>query len=154
MENKYKVTVSKQYNKSYKEVLEEIIRIKNIMNENDRFILFVAGHGYYSDNLSDGFLVLKDSKETNYDFGLNSYLSMATFQRLLDNMPNKNVFAIFDVFFGLTFDALSKDLSLSNLKNISKDVSLDEFITRKNEKISRIFLASGKYEVPDYWKIL
>lgn len=152
LENKYNVTVSKQYNKSYKEVLEEIIRIKNVMNENDKFIFFVAGHGYYSDNLSDGFLVLKDSKETTDDFGLNSYLSMATLQRLLDNMPNKNIFAIFDVCFGLTFDPLSKDVALSNLKNISKDISLDEFITRKNEKISRIFLASGRYEVPDYWR--
>jgi hypothetical protein len=151
LENKYNVTVSKQYNKSYKEVLEEIIRIKNVMNENDKFIFFVAGHGYYSDNLSDGFLVLKDSKETTDDFSLNSYLSMATLQRLLDNMPSKNIFAIFDVCFGLTFDPLSKDLALSDVKNISKDISLDEFITRKNEKISRIFLASGRYEVPDYW---
>lgn len=149
--NKYNVTVSKQYNKSYKEILEEIVRIKNVMNENDKFIFFVAGHGYYSDNLSDGFLVLQDSKETTDDFGLNSYLSMATLQRLLDNMPSKNVFAIFDVCFGLTFDPLSKDLALAYVKKISKDISLDEFITRKNEKVSRIFLASGRYEVPDYW---
>lgn len=149
---KYNVTVSKQYNKTYREILEEIVRIKNVMNENDKFIFFVAGHGYYSDNLSDGFLVLQDSRETTDDFGLNSYLSMATLQRLLDNMPSKNVFAIFDVCFGLTFDPLSKDVALSNLKNISKDISLDEFIARKNENYSRIFLASGQYEVPDYWK--
>ncbi len=152
LESKYNVTVSKQYNKSYREILEEIVRIKNVMKENDKFIFFVAGHGYYSDNLSDGFLVLQDSKESIDDFGLNSYLSMATLQRLLDNMPSKNVFAIFDVCFGLTFDPLSKDLALSNLKNISKDISLDEFIARKNENYSRIFLASGQYEVPDYWK--
>jgi hypothetical protein len=121
------------------------------MHEHDKFIFFIAGHGYYSDNLSDGFLVLHDSESIGNDIGMKTYLSMATLQRLLDNMPSKNVFAIFDVCFGSSFDLLSKDLDLTTLKTLAKDISLDQLIERKNEKCSRIFLASGRYEVPDYW---
>ena len=150
--SKYNVITSKVYNKSLNEVLTELIRIKNKMNENDKFIFFIAGHGYYSENLSDGFLVFNNSDNTDVDIGLKSYLSMATLQRLLDNMPSKNVFAIFDVCFGASFDLLSKDLILNDFKNTENDISMDDFIKRKNEKCSRIFLASGRYEVPDYWK--
>ena len=152
LEKKYNVITTKLYNESKKNILEEIVRIKKLMHENDKFIFFIAGHGYFSENLSDGFLVMKESEPVSNDIGLESYLSMATLKMLLDNMPSKNVFAIFDVCFGASFDLLSKDLALNNFKNSEKDISIDSFIERKNEKCSRIFLASGRYEVPDYWK--
>lgn len=151
LESKYNVIVNNLYNETQNNILEEIIKIKKLMNENDKFIFFIAGHGYFSTNLSDGFLVMKDSNALNQDIGLKSYLSMATLKMLLDNMPSKNVFVVFDVCFGASFDLLSKDLALSELKNIEKDISLDEFINRKNAEYSRIFLASGRYEVPDFW---
>ena len=152
LEKKYNAITTKLYNESKENILEEIVRIKKLIHENDKFIFFIAGHGYFSENLSDGFLVMKESKPISNDIGLESYLPMATLNRMLDNMPSKNVFAIFDVCFGASFDLLAKDLALNDFKNTEKDISLDELIERKNEKCSRIYLASGRYEVPDYWK--
>ena len=94
LEAKYNVDIQKLYNKPKDTVLMEILKIKNIMNENDKFIFFIAGHGYFSDAFSDGNIVFSDSKSLSDDFGLTSYLQMATLNRLLDNMPSKNVFAI------------------------------------------------------------
>lgn len=148
---KYNVDVLKLYNKPKDTVLMELLKIKNKMNENDKFIFFIAGHGYYSNDFSDGSIVFYDSKSLSDDFTLDSYLQMASLNRLLDNMPSRNVFAIFDICFGASFDLNSKDLTLSDYDAIKMDISFDEFDKRKSEYFSRIFLASGRYEVPDYW---
>ena len=31
------------------------------------------------------------------------------------------------------------------------DITLDEFISRKSKNQARLFIASGRFEVPDYW---
>lgn len=148
---KYNVQVHKVYNKPQDSVLMEILKIKKLMDDNDRFIFFIAGHGYYSENFSDGYLVFENSRSVNEDPTLQSYLQMASLNRILDNMPSKNVFAIFDVCFGASFDLNSRDLALSAYDDMLKDMSIEEFIERKSDSRSRIFLASGRYEVPDYW---
>jgi hypothetical protein len=128
-----------------------IIEYKKSVGINDNVLIFFAGHGYYDKDYSDCFIAFKDSKPLEEDFRRNTYLSMATLNRVLDNFPNKKIFAIFDICFGAYFDLNAKDLSLTDYKEVSFDISLDEFIKRKSEYTSRIYLASGKGEVPDYW---
>ena len=78
-------------------------------------------------------------------------MQMASLNRIIDNIPAKNVFVIFDVCFGATFDLNAQDIDPNRYQKTDLDVSMAEFIDRQNEKTSRIFLASGRYEVPDYW---
>ncbi len=151
LSSKYGVKIHKAYNMPKDSILAQLIAIKHILDENDKFIFFIAGHGYYSNNFTDGYLVLTNSSSLNSDFTLNSYLQMATLNRLLDNMPTKSVFAIFDVCFGASFDLKAKDLAINDYKNLRSDISIREFENRKSKYYSRIFLASGKYTVPDYW---
>ena len=152
LESRYNTKIHKFYNKTKEEILSGMIELKSQISEKDKLIVFVAGHGYYSDDYSDGHIVLKDSKSLSEDFTLNSYIQMATLNRFIDNMPSKNIFAIFDVCFGASFDLNGKDVALSNYNDLTRDISLDEFILRKSKENSRIFMASGRYEVPDYWK--
>lgn len=149
---RYNTKIHKFYNKTKEEILSGMIDLKSQISENDKLIVFVAGHGYYSDDYSDGHIVLKDSRSLKQDFTLNSYIQMATLNRFIDNMPSKNIFAIFDVCFGASFDLNGKDVALSNYNGMTRDITLDEFIARKSKENSRIFMASGRYEVPDYWK--
>jgi hypothetical protein len=151
LKSKYNVETIEIYDKSMDSVLLKLIEIKKIMSENDKFILFIAGHGHYSSTLSDGFIVFKESRSMKEDIFFKSYLQMGSLYRILDGMPSKNVFAIFDVCFGASFDLNANDIALSSYKELKMDIGLDELISRKNENISRIFLASGEYEVPDYW---
>ena len=100
---------------------------------------------------SDGFLVTTDSKSLKADSFLNTYLQMASLHRLVDNLPAKNVFVIFDVCFGATFDLTAPNIDPNRYTSTTLDVSVAEFIQRQSDKTSRIFLASGRYTVPDYW---
>ena len=149
---KYNAETVKIYNKPKDTVLYEILRLKKRLREQDKLIMFIAGHGYYSQEYADGYVVFTDSKALESDFSLASYMQMASLNRMIDNLVPKNVFVIFDICFGASFDLNARDLSLSDYKELQSDISLEEFIKRKSESYSRIFLASGRYEVPDYWK--
>tara|TARA_R110002050_G_scaffold123183_2_gene241830 strand:- start:3945 stop:5552 length:1608 start_codon:yes stop_codon:yes gene_type:complete len=151
LEKKFNVKVVKVYNKTRNEILKEFIIFKNRIGKNDKLIFFVAGHGYFSEDFSDGFLVLNDSKALKEDKTFESYLPMAKLNRLLNGISCKQTFTIFDVCFGSSFELNSNDVKLSNYSKMNSDISIDEFIKRKEKYTSRIFLASGKAEVPDYW---
>jgi hypothetical protein len=145
----YGVEVIKAYDKTIDEAVLAIDSVTSKLNENDRFILFVAGHGYYSERFKDGYLVFKDGEDPNQSIRHNSYYSMAGLHRVINNVPCKNVFLVFDICFGASFDLNGRELFKTTYEN--KDISLSELARRKSEKKTRIFLASGEYEVPDYW---
>lgn len=148
---KYGVHVKTSINTTKREAMEAITSIKDSIDANDRFLFFVAGHGYYSKENHDGYLVFKDAISLDDEYeATESYLSMGSLNRLLDGVDCKQVFAIFDVCFGGSFDSANGDLALSNYK-ILKDIPLDSLVKRKSKYNTRIFLASGKGEVPDYW---
>lgn len=151
LETKYNVEIHKLYNKPRDSILNEIHKLRSIMDTTDKLFLFIAGHGYYSNDFGDGYLVLSDSKSLSNDINLNSYFNMAILERLLNNMPPKNIFVVFDVCFGASFNSNSKDLTLTDYKEVEMDISIDALDKRKSKYKSRIFLASGRYEVPDYW---
>ncbi|MBO6518159.1 MAG: caspase family protein [Bacteroidia bacterium] len=117
----------------------------------DKLIVFIAGHGYHDSKTNASALVMKDSRPLNQDLRLTSYIEMATLKNKLDLMETKNVFVIFDVCFGVNFDANANDVVLVNYQKRLSDIGLDEFENRKNEGMTRMFLSSGRYEVPDYW---
>jgi len=147
---KFDVEVTELYNPSKEKVLEALAVLCNQVGEKDKFILFVAGHGYLDPNFG-GALAFNDCLSLDRDKFLNSYLHMSTLQKMLDyGIKSKQVFAVFDVCFGSSFDLNAKDIIPIDYRN-GLDVSIDDFIERKKEYTSRIFLASGKGEVPDYW---
>ncbi|WP_406685480.1 caspase family protein [Seonamhaeicola sp. MEBiC1930] len=149
---RYNVKTTKVYNKDKNEVLKAFLKFKEQLGEKDKLLFFVAGHGYYSEAFSDGYLVMKDSYSLDDDLTLDSYLSMAKLNRILDGVKCKQVFSIFDVCYGASFELNNANLSVENYSNTKMDNGLDIFIQEKDKSMSRIVLASGKYEVYDYWK--
>ncbi len=152
LEEKYGVQVKKVYNKTKNEILKEFLEFKQQIDENDKLLFFVAGHGYYSEDFYDGYLVMEDSHSLEEDPTLDTYFSMAKLNRLLDGVPCKQVFSIFDVCYGASFELNNADLPIENYANAKFDNGVDAFIQERDKNISRIVLASGQYEVPDYWK--
>ncbi len=152
LRERYHVKTTKVYNKNKNEVLKAFLQFKQQLGENDQLLFFVAGHGYYSEAFSDGYLVMKDSNSLEDDITLDSYLSMAKLNRILDGVKCKQVFSIFDVCYGASFELNNADLPIENYSKTKFDNGLDAFIQEKNKNYSRIVLASGQYEVFDYWK--
>ncbi|GAB2766907.1 hypothetical protein GCM10010465_10430 [Actinomadura fibrosa] len=151
LEKKYGANTLYLIDQGRNEVLLHLIKIKKQLAENDKLIVFFAGHGYYHSDYSDGFLVFQDSKGLEEDPTLDTYLPMATINRLLDGFPNKQVLTIFDVCYGGSFELNGGDLPVENYSKATFDKGIKHFIVEKNQYNSRIYLASGKYEVPDYW---
>ncbi|GAB5565948.1 MAG: hypothetical protein Wins2KO_30110 [Winogradskyella sp.] len=153
LHDKYGFEVTKVYNATKIEVLKRYTEFRKMITEKDKVIFFVAGHGHFDSDLGDGYLVFKDSRDlsTDKDLAFESYLSMAQLNRMLDALPSKQVLSIFDVCYGASFELNYGDLAIENYAKATFDKGLDNFIEEKDENTSRVMLASGKYEVPDYW---
>lgn len=139
-------------NKTYDEFMDELDSVALKLDTNDRLLFFIAGHGYYRSKDRSGYLVFKDSKPFEQDPTLrHSYMHMATLRHQLTYLPCRQVFAIFDVCFGAQFDPAGEELRLNDYRDVELDIDIEKFVERKCKHPSRIFLASGKYEVFDYW---
>ena len=152
LEHKYKVKINKLYNESRSVIKKGIINLKKQVDENDKLFIFIAGHGYFSEDFGQGFLVTKDSQSLEDDISLDSYLSMSDLKSLLDGFPCKQVFTVLDVCYGASFELINADLPIENYSRTKMDNGLDAFISEIDKSYSRIVLASGPQEVYDYWK--
>lgn len=150
---RYGYTTSFLENATKNEILDELLRIKGILGEKDNFLFFIAGHGYYDNEYSDGYIVAKDTKALQEDKHKSTYIDFASLQKLIGNMPANNIFLIFDVCFGGTFGSTNENLSYTAYDEELSDISIEALAIRKTDQgyKSRIYLASGEKQVPDYW---
>lgn len=156
LETKYGFEVIRKHNPSKDSVTWEVKKLKRSLQETDKLLVFIAGHGYFDKDYNEGFLIFNDGiclNDGSDDSDLDSYLSMTKLNNLVNSMPSKNVFIIFDVCFGATFDVFAKDIRLSDYKRLIIDGNKESFYARKDSLISRIYMASGIAEVPDQWSL-
>lgn len=151
LKEKYNVdSIIELRNPTKKEVLESLMKLKNKLIKEDRLLFFIAGHGYYNEVIDVGSFVFTDAATLNELDNSEGYLSMAELNGMLDKFPSKQVLVLIDVCFGTSFAPNAKDINPNSYLG-KLDIPIDELIERKNEYKTRIFLASGKGEVPDYW---
>lgn len=152
LETKYKVKIHKLYNEPKKEIQKGIIALKQQIDANDKLLIFIAGHGYFSKDFAQGFMVTTDSRSLEEDIMLDSYFSMSSLNSLLDGFPSKQIFTVLDVCYGASFEINNADLSIENYSNTKIDNGIENFIKEVDKSYSRIMLASGEQEVLDFWK--
>ena len=152
LENKYHVKVNKLYNEPRTVIKKGIIALKQQMDKNDKLIIFIAGHGYFSEDYSQGYIVPTDCESLDEDVTLDTYFSMSDLNSLLDGFSSKQVFTILDVCYGATFEINNADLPIENYANTKIDNGIEKFIKEVDKSYSRIMLASGQQEVFDHWK--
>lgn len=137
------------------QLMRELLRMNDILKENDQFIFFVAGHGDYDASIyDDGFLVCSNSLNPINDPYRNTYVPYARLSKMLNKMPTRQVLVILDVCFGGAFD---EQLLVNQKKrsgpNMYDDLNMQEFTTSQLEKTTRKFISSGAVnEVPDGYK--
>ncbi len=116
-------------------------------SKNDQLFVFFAGHGIYDDVFGEGYIVGSDSRKE--DPARTTYLSHSILARIVDNIPSEHIFLTLDVCFGGAFNSKSST-SLRGNEDIYKEVSRLQFIERRLQYKTRIFLTSGGTEyVPD-----
>ncbi|MFN3909360.1 MAG: caspase family protein [Flavobacterium sp.] len=151
LELKFGANITKLYNEPKQTVIRKIIEIKNTVNPNDQLLVFIAGHGYYSKNFSQGYIVTTDSSGLADDIGLDTYIPLSTLNNLLDGFSCKPIFTILDICYGSSFEINNANIVVENYSTTKFDRGLDHFILETNKNYARIMLASGEGEVFDFW---
>jgi Skp family chaperone for outer membrane proteins len=118
----------------------------------DQLMIFISGHGYFDDDLGQGFIVPSNAPLVQDDLGHTRLLAHDTIMRYVNRIPSKHVVLIIDACFAGTLDRKIADSGLRGdpSMDIYTHVSLPELIERKEPKRTRRWIASGgKDFVPD-----
>ena len=150
--SKYGFDTIRLHNKTSNEIIDALISLKHQVREEDKVLIFIAGHGHYDANWADAYLVFTDAVAIKEDQNYKSYLAISGMRNLLNSFSSNHVFVILDVCFGGQFEITETDIPLRNYRELQRDMPLEDWIAQKDTTASsRIFLASGVAEVPDYW---
>ena len=137
----FKITLLK--NPTLKEIYNALYAYRNILQENDQFILYLAGHGYYDSTIfKDGFIVTADSKALRADTFLSSYIPFNQLRNITDNFKSKQIMVLLDVCFSGAFD--DNDESLGGNINYNLPGKLtDRTVNKKLQMTTRKYITAG-----------
>ena len=118
---------------------------KKSYKENDQLFIFIAGHGQFDEFFGQGYLVMKDSDIA--DETKMSYVSHNNLRAILSNIPCNHIFIVMDACFGGTFDPdIAQASSRGGGTGMYGDISRQEFVKRKLQYKTRMYLTSGGKE--------
>lgn len=143
--NSYGFDVQLLENKPMDTIYKAIREYYRIANPNDQIIIYFAGHGD-ADNelLDDGFIVCADSKSIENDPIRNTYIPYIRLQKILNNIPARQVLVLLDVCHGGMFDQKAfkkpevRDIDFSTITNRN----VLQFLKDKLPLRTRKFLSS------------
>lgn len=126
--------------------LEDIaVKIKDYSHRNykpqDQLFIFFAGHGQFDEGFGEGYVVAKNSLES--DRAKTTYLSHSNLRSYVNNISCDHILLAMDVCFGGTLDpVIAKTRSL----DADDELSTSEFLMRKLSKKTRRYITSGGKE--------
>lgn len=118
----------------------------------DQLLIFFSGHGYFDNDLGQGFIVPANAPLVTADPGHTRLLAHDTIMRYVNRIPSLHVVLIIDACFAGTLDRKIADSGLRGdpSLDIYAHASLPEMLQRKEPKRTRRYFASGgKDFVPD-----
>ena len=144
----YGFQVELVYNPTREEILESLLKYADKKyTEEDQLLIFFAGHGYFNDKFREGYLVARDTKRSDDDITMSSYLPHSVFRNYIDRMLCKHIFLVMDTCYSGTFD--QRIATRGEADDVSKPLS-DSEVKRKLKYTTRWYLTSGgKEQVPD-----
>ena len=154
LEANYGFEIDTLFNPSQEEILEKLgeyrnrFNSKDYMDRNDHLMIFIAGHGTFSEKFGQGYYVACDSKSDDKVY--TTYLSYADLQVKIDNLNFKHILVVLDVCNGGTFDL---DLASNTIRKAGNHIysppDLESYIHEKTMFKTRKLQSSGK-NVPVY----
>jgi hypothetical protein len=129
-------------------------RYSRILDEEDQFILFIAGHGDYDPVFfDDGFLVMSNSLSPSKDPYRRTYLPFTQLRNIVDNLPARQILLLIDVCFGGAFDEKISGGEKRSGPDPYADAGMELLLQDKLPLNTRIVLSSGSLnEVPDGYR--
>ncbi|MBD0405438.1 caspase family protein [Flammeovirga sp. EKP202] len=128
------------------QVEKSILSYQDKLKEEDRFLIYIAGHGDFDEeNFDDGFLVFKDSKTTRRDPTRSTYLQYRKLNGMLNALKARHVAIVLDVCFGGSFNTQLRSKQKFRGK-IEEEIITANFLRNKMNKTTRVYLTSGALE--------
>ncbi|MCU1267884.1 MAG: peptidase caspase catalytic subunit p20 [Acidobacteria bacterium] len=134
-------------NPTKQEIVNALLKYKRDKTyaDDDQLFIFFAGHGSFSEEFKEGYIIAKDSQAQ--DLMGDTYLSHSILRKVIDYIPCKHIFLVLDACFSGTFD---EKIARRGGDPEYDDVTNPEFIERKMKFETRRFITSGdKVYVPD-----
>jgi hypothetical protein len=144
--NSYGFEVQLMEDKPMDSIYKAIREYYRIAKPNDQLVFYFAGHGDMDEELmDDGFIVCNDSRSVDDDPVRNSYIPYSKLQKMLNNIPARQILVLLDVCHGGVFDlkAFNKDKEQRDgpIESISNKNVL-QFLKDKLPLRTRKFLSS------------
>jgi len=142
LQEKYGFEVEVVENANQEDIL---IKIKDYAKRNykpqDQLLVFFAGHGHFDEGFGEGYVVAKNSLES--DKAKTTYISHSNLRSYINNIACEHILLTMDVCFGGTLDpAIARTRALDARDELTKN----EFLARKLSKKTRRFITSGGKE--------
>jgi len=122
-----------------------LVKIKDYSKRNykpqDQLFIFFAGHGQFDEGFSEGYVVAKNSLET--DRAKTTYISHSNLRSYINNISCSHILLTMDVCFGGTLDPVIARARASDSKD---ELTNNEFLARKLSKKTRRYITSGGKE--------
>jgi uncharacterized caspase-like protein len=134
-------------NRKKDEILATLLRYKREKkySDDDQLFIFFSGHGAFSEEFKEGYVIAKDSGEKD-ELG-ETYIAHSQLRRVVDFIPCKHILLVLDACFSGTIDEF---VARHKGNDEYADSTNYEFIERKMQFRTRQFLTSGGKEyVPD-----
>ena len=142
LKEKYNFEVEVVENPTQEEIL---LKIKDYSKRNykpqDQLLIFFAGHGQFDEGFGEGYVVAKNSLES--DRAKTTYISHSNLRSYVNNIACNHILLTMDVCFGGTLDpAIARTRSLEDREELTDN----EFLARKLSKKTRRYITSGGKE--------
>ncbi len=122
-----------------------LVKIKDYSKRNykpqDQLLIFFAGHGQFDEGFGEGYVVAKNSLES--DKAKTSYISHSNLRSYINNISCNHILLTMDVCFGGTLDPA---IARSRGADPNDELSKNEFLARKLSKKTRRYITSGGKE--------
>lgn len=128
------------FNPEVSDFKKQFLEIYEVIQPEDKLVIFYAGHGIWNEKEKKGYWMLTDAKLDDP----NTWLPNKTVLDMIARVPARHTLLITDACFsGSVFRTRGLDLG-------KKDEANPSMVQRMNEKISRVAITSGNdTEVPD-----
>jgi uncharacterized caspase-like protein len=79
-------------NASKRNIYKQLIELIDILQENDSIVIYYAGHGFYKENLNEGYLVPYDASASYID----TCIELSMFSKFINTFKAKHILFISD----------------------------------------------------------
>ena len=120
---------------SRKKIMREINKLRQLINEDDKLLIYYAGHGFFNSNTEKAYWLPIDAEPND----TTNWIIADTITSSIKNIPAKHILVVSD-------SCYSGTLTRKVAVDLSSDINRLNYISKMLKKNARVLIASGGSE--------